>query len=63
MPQDRLPTARATALAALVLVLVNFPFLAVFGAPVLVAGVPLLWGYLFALWGLVIALVAWIARS
>ncbi|MGV8967246.1 MAG: hypothetical protein ACOH2F_13315 [Cellulomonas sp.] len=59
---NRLRNARLLAVAALALLLFNFPFLALFGAPALVAGVPVLWVYLFAAWALVIALVRWILR-
>jgi hypothetical protein len=49
--------------AALALLLFNFPFLAVFDLDTLVFGVPVLWAYLFIVWGAVIALAAWVARS
>lgn len=61
--KDRLRTARLVAAAVLVLVLFNYPVLAVFDADALVAGVPVLWAYLFSVWILVITLVAWILRS
>ena len=60
---DRLRSSRLLAVAVLGLLLFNYPFLALFDVPVLVAGVPLLWAYLFVVWALVIALVGWIARS
>jgi len=60
---DRLKSARLLGVAALALLLFNYPMLALFDKPVLVAGVPLLWVYLFLGWALVIALVGWIARS
>ena len=60
---DRLRSVRLLATAALALVLFNYPMIALFDKPVLVAGVPLLWAYLFVAWALVIALVGWIARS
>lgn len=59
---DRLRNVRLLAVAGLALVLFNYPMLAVFDKPVLVAGVPLLWAYLFIAWALVIALVGWISR-
>jgi len=59
---DRLRSVRLLAAAALALVLFNYPMLALFDKPVLVAGVPLLWAYLFVAWALVIALVGWIVR-
>ena len=60
---DRERSVRLLAVGALALVLFNYPILALFDKPVLVAGVPLLWAYLFVAWALVIALVGWIARS
>lgn len=59
---DRLRSARLLAVAGLALLLFNYPFIALFGSNVLVAGVPLLWAYLFVVWALVIALVGWISR-
>ncbi len=59
---NRLRSIRLLAAAALALMLFNYPLLALFDAPVLVAGVPLQWAYLFIVWALVIALVGWIAR-
>lgn len=59
---DRLRNARLLAVAALALLLFNFPFLELFGVPMLVAGVPVLWAYLFAVWALVLVLVGWILR-
>ena len=59
---DRLRSVRLLAVAGLALVLFNYPMLAVFDKPVLVAGVPLLWAYLFIAWALVIALVGWMSR-
>ena len=63
MSNDRLQGARLIALAALALLLFNFPFLAVFDLDALVFGVPVLWAYLLTVWAAVIALAAWIARS
>jgi hypothetical protein len=51
------------AAAALGLLMLNYPFLAVFDAGTRVFGIPLLWAYLFAVWVLIIALVAWLARD
>lgn len=62
MTGDRLRSARLTAAAVLALLLVNFPFLAVFDLDRLVFGVPVLWAYLFTVWAGVIALAAWVAR-
>jgi hypothetical protein len=59
---DRLRSIRLLGAAALALVLFNYPMIAVFDKPVLVAGVPLLWAYLFVAWALVIALVGWVSR-
>jgi len=59
---DRLRSVRLLAVAGLALVLFNYPMIAVFDKPILVAGVPLLWAYLFIAWVLVIALVGWISR-
>lgn len=59
---NRLRNARLLAVAALALVLFNFPFLALVAGPTFVAGVPVLWAYLFAVWALIIALVGWILR-
>ena len=63
MHDDRLKGARLTATAALTLLLVNFPFLAVADSDTLVAGLPVTWLYLFLVWSATIALVAWLVRS
>ncbi len=60
---DSLRNARMVAVAALGLLLFNFPLLALFDVDVRVLGVPLLWVYLFAVWALVIAVVAWVVRD
>ena len=60
---ERLRGVRLVAVAAVALLLFNFPFLAIFDVHVLPGGVPLLWAYLFAAWATVIALVAWLSRS
>jgi hypothetical protein len=60
---DRLQGARLIAVAALALMLFNFPLLAVFDLDRLVFGVPVLWAYLFFVWGAVIVLAAWVGRS
>jgi hypothetical protein len=44
-------------------VLLNYPFLAIFGRPERVAGVPLLHAYAFGAWLLLIGLMAWIVES
>ncbi len=49
--------------AAVMLLALNYPLLAVFDIDVRVLGVPLLWAYLFTVWLLGIALVAWIMRD
>ena len=60
---DSLRSARMVAVAALAVLLFNFPLLALFDVDVLVLGVPLLWVYLFVVWAVVIAVVAWVARD
>ena len=63
MHDDRLRGSRLMAIAALALVLFNFPLLGVFDSDALVAGLPVIWVYLFGVWGATIALVAWVVRS
>jgi hypothetical protein len=53
---------RLAALFALGCLLFNYPLLAVFDRPVLVAGIPVVYAYLFGAWGLLIALAAWVVR-
>ena len=60
---DSLRNARMVAVAALALLLFNFPLLALFDVDVRVLGVPLLWVYLFVAWLAVIAVVAWVVRD
>ena len=60
---DSLRTARMVAVAALALLLFDFPLLALFDVDVRVLGVPLLWVYLFVAWVAVIAVVAWVVRD
>lgn len=60
---DSLRSARMVAVAALALLLFDFPLLALFDVDVRVLGVPLLWVYLFVAWVAVIAVVAWVARD
>ena len=60
---DSLRSARMVAVAALALLLFNFPLLALFDVDVRVLGVPLLWVYLFVAWVAVIAVVAWVVRD
>ena len=60
---DSLRSARMVAVAALAVLLFDFPLLALFDVDVLVLGVPLLWVYLFVVWAVVIAVVAWVARD
>lgn len=60
---DRLTSPRMVAVAALALLLFNYPLLAVFDVDVSLLGVPLLWAYLFASWVIVIAVVTWVVRD
>lgn len=60
---DSLRSARMVAVAALALLLFNFPLLTLFDVDVRVLGVPLLWVYLFVAWAAVIAVVAWVVRD
>lgn len=60
---DSLRSARMVAVAALALLLFDFPLLALFDVDVRVLGVPLLWVYLFVAWVAVIAVVAWVVRD
>lgn len=60
---DSLRSARMVAVAALAVLLFNFPLLALFDVDVRVLGVPLLWAYLFVVWAAVIAVVAWVVRD
>lgn len=60
---DALTSARMVALAALAVLLFDYPILALFDVDVRVLGVPLLWVYLFTVWGAAIAAVGWVARD
>jgi hypothetical protein len=60
---DSRRSARTVAVAALALLLFDYPLLALFDVGGRVLGVPLLWAYLFTAWIAVIALVAWVARD
>lgn len=60
---DSLRNARMVAVAALALLLFNFPLLTLFDVDVRVLGVPLLWVYLFVAWLAIIAVVAWVVRD
>ncbi|MEO6143639.1 MAG: hypothetical protein ABIP19_06635 [Dermatophilaceae bacterium] len=60
---DSLRNARMVAVAALALLLFNFPLLSLFDVDVRAFGVPLLWVYLFVAWLAVIAVVAWVVRD
>jgi len=53
---------RLAALFALGCLLFNYPLLAVFDRPVLVAGIPVVYAYLFGAWAVLIALAAWVVR-
>jgi hypothetical protein len=62
--QERLRSARFTAVGVLGLLLVNYPLVSLVDhAGRRVLGVPLLWAYLFAVWAALIALLAVIARG
>jgi hypothetical protein len=60
---DRSKNPRMVAVAALALLLFDYPLLAVFDVDVRVLGLPLMWAYLFTTWALVIAVLAWIVRD
>jgi hypothetical protein len=51
------------AIAALGMLLLNYPVLALFDVDLRVLGVPLLWAYLFIAWVVVIAVVAWVVKD
>lgn len=54
---------RLIALCMLGCVLFNFPLLALFNVPAVIAGVPVLYVYLFIAWGVLIALMAWVIET
>ena len=60
---DSLRNARLVALAALAVLLFNYPLSALFDGSTRVLGVPLLLAYLFTAWVVVIAVLAWAARD
>lgn len=60
---DSQHTARMVAVAALAVLLLNYPVLALFDVDANVLGVPVLWAYLFTAWAAVIAVVAWVTRD
>lgn len=60
---DSLRSARMVAVAALAVLLFDFPLLALFDIDVRVLGIPLLWAYLFVAWAGVIAVAAWVVRN
>jgi len=60
---DSLRNARLVALAALAVLLFNYPLSALFDGSTCVLGVPLLLAYLFTAWVVVIAVLAWAARD
>jgi hypothetical protein len=60
---DSQHNARMVAVAALAVLLLNYPLLALFDVDVRVLGVPVLWAYLFTAWAVVIAVVAWVTRD
>ena len=55
--------ARLFGLGLLGLVLLNYPFLAVFNVPERVFGIPLVYAYLFGVWGALVAAMAFLAGS
>ena len=60
---DSLRSARMVAVAALAVLLFDYPLMALFDVDVHVFGVPLVWAYLFGAWVVVIAVVAWVVRD
>ena len=60
---DSQHNARMVAVAALAVLLLNYPVLALFDVDANVVGVPVLWAYLFTAWAVVIAVVAWVTRD
>jgi hypothetical protein len=60
---DSLRSAHMVAVAALAVLLFDYPLLALFDVDVRVLGVPLLWAYLFTAWVAVIVVVAWVVRD
>ena len=60
---DPVRSARMVAVAALALLLFNFPLLALFDVGARVLGVPVLWAYLFTAWVVVIGVIAWAAKD
>ena len=60
---DSLRSARMVAVAALAVLLFDYPLLSLFDVDVRVLGVPLLWAYLLSAWVVVIAVVAWVVRD
>lgn len=60
---DSLRSARMVAVAALAVLLFDFPLLALFDIDVSVLGIPVLWAYLFVVWAVVIAVTAWVVRN
>ena len=53
---------RLVALAALALLLLNYPFVVLVDGDARVAGLPLLPAYLFGVWAAVIGVAAWLSR-
>ena len=60
---DPLRSARMVAVAALALLLFNFPLLALSDVEARVLGVPVLWAYLFTAWVVVIGVIAWATKD
>ena len=60
---DSQHNARMVAVAALAILLLNYPVLALFDIDANVLGVPVLWAYLFTAWAVVIGVVAWVTRD
>ncbi len=58
MNKPYIKTQRLAALFVLGSLLFNYPLLALFNHPILVAGVPLLYLYIYAAWAVLIMLLA-----
>jgi hypothetical protein len=63
MRRSELTGPRLAAVFLLGAVLLNYPILSIFAAPIGVAGIPLLYAYLFGAWIFLIALMAWIVEK
>jgi hypothetical protein len=58
MSRPSIKTHRLTALFILGALLFNYPLLALFNHPALIAGVPILYVYAFAAWAVLVGLLA-----